>query len=45
MTQNNRIMIVEDETTAAHQLKKALARLGYDVVKIIDNGEESIETA
>ena len=41
----NRIMIVEDECSAAQKLSKSLARLGYDVVAIVDNGNEAIETA
>ena len=38
-------MIVEDECSAAQKLSKSLARLGYDVVAIVDNGNEAIETA
>lgn len=38
-------MIVEDEAAAAQRLGKLLARLGYDVVAIVDNGDEAIETA
>ncbi|MDD2581825.1 MAG: response regulator [Desulfuromonadaceae bacterium] len=45
MTRSYRIMIVEDEATAAQRLGKLLVRLGYDVVAIVDNGDEAIETA
>ena len=45
MTHKYRIMIVEDEATAAQRIGKFLERLGYDVVAIIDNGEEAIGTA
>ncbi|MDD2273017.1 MAG: response regulator [Desulfuromonadaceae bacterium] len=45
MTQNYRIMIVEDEASAAQSIGMFLGRLGYDVVAIIDNGAEAIETA
>jgi len=41
----NRIMIVEDETATAQTLGKSLVRLEYDVVAIVDNGDEAIETA
>ncbi|MBV5339589.1 MAG: response regulator [Deltaproteobacteria bacterium] len=41
----NRIMIVEDEATTAQTLGKSLVRLQYDVVAIVDNGDEAIETA
>ncbi len=40
-----RIMIVEDEPYAARMLGKALDRFGYDIVAIVDNGDEAIETA
>ena len=40
-----RILLVEDETTAAQKLARSLVRMGYDVVAIVDNGEESIEIA
>jgi two-component system, sensor histidine kinase and response regulator len=38
-------MIVEDEAVAAQRLGKSLKCLGYDVVAIVDNGDEAIETA
>lgn len=38
-------MIVEDETAAARALSKALVLFGYDVVAIVDNGDEAIEIA
>ncbi len=45
LTPKYRIMIVEDETASAQILCKALVRLEYDVVAIIDNGDDAIETA
>ncbi len=45
MTRKYRIMIVEDETATAQRLGKSLARLEYDIVAIVDNGIEAIETA
>ncbi len=38
-------MIVEDETATAIRLSKALVRLGYEVVAVVDNGVDAIETA
>ena len=38
-------MLVEDEDSAAEKLGKSLVRLGYEVVAIVDNGEDAIETA
>jgi len=38
-------MIVEDEGATARQLGKSLVRLEYDVVAIVDNGDDAIETA
>ena len=38
-------MIVEDETSAAHVLCKVLVRFGYEVVAIVDNGDDAITTA
>ncbi len=40
-----RIMIVEDEVATGQKLGKSLVRLGYDVVALVDNGDEAIETA
>ena len=45
MTRKFRIMVVEDEVAAAQKLGKSLVRLEYDVVAIVDNGEEAIYTA
>lgn len=45
MTPKCRIMIVEDEGATARQLGKSLVRLEYDVVAIVDNGDDAIETA
>jgi signal transduction histidine kinase/DNA-binding response OmpR family regulator len=41
----NRIMIVEDEAATAQTLGKSLLRLQYDVVAIVDTGDEAIEAA
>lgn len=38
-------MIVEDEAASAQKLAKALVRFEYDVVAIIDNGDEAVKTA
>lgn len=45
MTNIYRIMIVEDDVATAQKLGKSLVRLGYDVVALVDNGDEAIETA
>jgi len=45
LTCRYRIMIVEDETATAQRLGKSLVRLEYDVVAIVDNGDEAIELA
>lgn len=45
MARKFRIMIVEDEYAAAQSLAKSLTRFDYDVIAIIDNGEEAVENA
>ena len=40
-----RIMIVEDESIVAEDLRKRLANLGYEVPAIVSTGEEAIEVA
>lgn len=45
MTGKHRIIIVEDESVTAQKLSRSLARLEYDVVAIVDNGNDAIETA
>ncbi len=45
MTRIYRILIVDDELAAANALSKSLLRFGYDVVAIIDNGDEAVATA
>ena len=45
MTQKYRIMIVEDEAVSAQKLGKSLARFEYEVVEIVDNGHEAVESA
>lgn len=45
MTANYRIMIVEDDFGTAKALAKSMVRLGYDVIAVVDNGNEAIEKA
>ena len=40
-----RILLVEDEAIIAHDLKRRLERLGYEVVGITDNGEDALALA
>ncbi|MCR9257843.1 MAG: response regulator [Alphaproteobacteria bacterium] len=40
-----RILIVEDEMITAIDEKETLEELGYDIVSIVDNGEEAIKLA
>ena len=42
MTQNAKIMIVEDERIIAEDLRNTLQSLGYTVMKIVATGEEAI---
>ncbi len=39
------ILIVEDESIVALDLKVTLSRLGYDVPAVVDSGEEAIQCA
>jgi response regulator NasT len=43
--QKSRVLICEDEGLTALRLKKALARLGYEVVGEAKNGEEAVTLA
>ena len=45
LTRIYRILIVDDELAAATSLSKSLLRFGYDVVAIVDNGDEAVATA
>lgn len=43
--EKSRIMIVEDEVIIAMLLKQSLTHLGYDVVAVVDKGEEAVKIA
>jgi len=45
LARKHSIMIVEDDTSAAQKLSRSLVRLEYDVVAIVDNGDEAIQKA
>ena len=40
-----RVLIVEDEKVIALDIQTLLEKLGYEVISIIDNGEDAIEKA
>ncbi|WP_413829086.1 response regulator [Methanobrevibacter sp. UBA412] len=40
-----KILIVEEETLSATDLKYKLENLGYEVISIVDNGDDAIYTA
>lgn len=40
-----KILIVEDETVEALDIKKMLESLGYDVPSVVLNGSTAVETA
>jgi len=40
-----KILIVEDEAITATDLKFKLEELGYEVIGIVDNGDDAIYTA
>lgn len=42
---NKRILIVEDESIVAENLKERIEKLGYQVIDIISTGEEAIKVA
>ena len=42
VTERSKIMIVEDDPTAAEFLARALTSLGYDVAAVADSGQEAI---
>ncbi|PID48148.1 MAG: hypothetical protein CR967_01285 [Proteobacteria bacterium] len=41
----NKILIVEDELIAAEYLKQLLQNNGFEVLEIVDNGQEAIQSA
>ncbi|MCI6994879.1 response regulator [uncultured Methanobrevibacter sp.] len=42
---NEKILVVEDEAITALDLKFILMGLGYDVVDVVDNGQDAIDSA
>ena len=40
-----RVLIVEDEKVIALDIQTLLEKLGYEVISIVDNGEDAIEKA
>ena len=42
---NEKIFVVEDEAITALDLKFILMGLGYDVVDVVDNGQDAIDSA
>ncbi len=40
-----KILLVEDETVVARDIKNMLIRLGYDVLKVLATGEDTVEMA
>lgn len=40
-----KVLIVEDDLIIALSAEKMVQRLGLDVVKVVDTGEEAVETA
>ncbi len=44
MTTNAKILLAEDDPIAAHHLHKSLSRMGYQVAKVVQTGEEAIES-
>lgn len=42
---NEKILVVEDEAITALDLKFILMDLGYDVVGVVDNGKDAIDSA
>ncbi|MEB3341115.1 EAL domain-containing protein [Okeania sp.] len=40
-----KILVVEDELIAAENISRNLKKLGYEVIEIVDSGEEAIESA
>ena len=42
---NEKILVVEDEAITALDLKFILLGLGYDVVDVVDNGQDAIDSA
>ena len=44
-TRNIKILVVEDEALIAMDIKEKLVDMGYDVLKITDNGADAIKIA
>ena len=42
---NEKILVVEDEAITALDLKFILMGLGYDVVDVVDNGQDAIDSS
>ncbi|MDY7008917.1 MAG: EAL domain-containing protein [Cyanobacteriota bacterium] len=42
---NTKILVIEDELIVAENIARNLKKLGYEVVGIVDSGEEAIQTA
>lgn len=45
MTENKKIMIVEDESIVAADIKLSLQNMGYEVVKAVSSGEDAVKYA
>jgi len=45
MMRKTKILLVEDETVVARDIKNMLIRLGYDVLKVLATGEDTVEMA
>lgn len=45
LSPDRRVLIVEDETLIAEELKERLARLGFSIIAAVDTAEEGIEIA
>ena len=44
-TQKRQVLIVEDEALIAVDIQERLKGLGYEVLRIVDTGEDAIEAA
>ncbi|NEP45442.1 MAG: response regulator, partial [Okeania sp. SIO2H7] len=44
-TYPTKILIIEDELIVAENITRNLKKLGYEVLGIVDSGEEAIQTA
>jgi CheY-like chemotaxis protein len=41
---DKKVLVVEDEVLVAHQLRKKLEKLGYQVTATVGSGEEALES-